>query len=95
MASDTEHQQVAVALMEESEDPSSKKVQEKCQTNRSKKKKRKYFTGKYLVGYGIPIVILILVILLFILVFIGIRKYNRNCKHHKNESCRGIRWFFT
>ena len=94
MASDTEHQQVAVALMEESEDPSSKKVQEKCQTNRPKKK-RKYFTGKYLVGYGIPIVIVILVILLFILVFIGIRKYNRNCKHHKNESCRGIRWFFT
>jgi hypothetical protein len=92
MASDTEHQQVVTALMEESEEPSSKKVQQNSKTRRPLKS---YCTGKYLVGYGVPIIIVILVILSFILAFIAIRKYNRNCKYTKGESCRGLRWLFT
>jgi hypothetical protein len=92
MASDTEQQQLDIALMEESEGPSSKKVQQKSKTRGSMKK---YCTGKYLVGYGVPILIVILVILAFLLAFTAIQKYNRNCKHAKEGSCRGIKWFFT
>ncbi len=92
MSSDTEHQQVVLALMEESEEPSSKKVEQKFKTRRPKKN---YCTEDYLVGYGIPIFIVILIILGIILAFIAIRKYNQNCKHTKGASCRGIQWFFT
>jgi hypothetical protein len=87
-----EPQQVAIALMEESEGQSSKKVQKKLKTSRPKKN---YCTEDYTVGYGVPILIIILVILGFILAFIVIRKYNRNCKYTKGASCRGIQWFFT
>jgi uncharacterized membrane protein len=92
MSSDTEQQQVDIALMEEeNEGLSSKKVQPKSKT----RSPRNYLTAKYIVGYGVPILIVILAILGFILAFIAIRKYNRNCKHAKEGSCRGIKWFFT
>jgi hypothetical protein len=91
MASDAEPQQVAIALMEESERPSSKKAQKRLKTSRPKKN---YCTEDYIFGYGVPILIIILVILGFVLAFIAIRKYNRNCKYTKGSFCRGIQWLF-
>jgi len=92
MSSDTEHQQVAIALMDESKEPSSEKVKQISKTRRPRKN---YCTEDYLVGYGVPIIIVILVIVGIILVVIAIRKYNQNCRHTKGASCRGIQWFFT
>jgi hypothetical protein len=92
MSSDTEHQQVAIALMDESEQPSSEKVGQKLKTRRPKKN---YCTEDYIVGYGVPIIIVTLVIFAIILTIIAIRKYNQNCLHTKGATCRGIRWFFT
>jgi uncharacterized protein YneF (UPF0154 family) len=92
MSSDTEHQQVAIALMEESEKPSSEKVK---QVSKKRRPRKNYCTEDYLVGYGIPILIVILVIVGLILTFIVLRKYNQDCKNTKEASCRGIRWLFT
>jgi hypothetical protein len=92
MAIDTEPQQVAIALMEETDGSSCKKLQNKSKTSRLKKN---YCTEDYIIGYGVPIIIIIIVILGLILTFIAILKYNRNCKHSKGASCRGMQWFFT
>jgi hypothetical protein len=88
MSSNTEHQQVVSALIDESEkSASSKKVEQKSKIRRSKKN---YCTEDYIVGYGVPVLIAILLILFFILVPIAIRKYNENCVHTKGTSCRGM-----
>jgi hypothetical protein len=87
MSSDTENQQVVIALIDESE-----KSEQKLKTRRSKKN---YCTEDYIVGYVAPIIIIILVIIAFILTIIAIRKYNKNCLQTKGASCRGVKWFFT
>ncbi len=92
MSSDTEHQQVALTLIDESENPSSEKVK---QISKSRRPRKNYCTEDYLVGYGVPILIVVLVIFLFILVVIAIRKYNKNCAHTKGASCRGMMWYFN
>jgi hypothetical protein len=83
MSADDEPQQVAVALMEEE------------QTSKSRRSGRNYCTEDYLIGYGIPILIVFLIILFFVLAIIYIRKYNQNCAPTKGVSCRGKLWFFT
>jgi hypothetical protein len=91
MSSDTEHQQVDIALMEESEKPSSEKVKQISKTRRPTKN---YCTEDYIVGYGLLILIFILVIVGIILAVIVIQNYNK-CTNTKGASCRGVRWFFT
>lgn len=92
ISNDIEHQQVVIALMEETEKPSSETIKKNSKNRRPKKN---YCTEDYLVGYGVPILIVILFIIIIILFFIYIRTYNRNCKHTKGASCRGILWYFT
>ncbi len=92
MSSDTEHQQVVVALMDETEKPKSEEAKQKSKTLCPKKNG---CTQDRIVPYAVPIIIIILVILLIILVIIGFRKYNKNCSHTKGTSCRGIAWYFT
>lgn len=92
MTSDTEHQQVAITLMNETEKISSKIDKQISKKRRSKKN---YCTEEYLVGYGVPVLIVILFIVIVILGFIYIRTYNRNCKHTKGASCRGLLWYFN
>jgi hypothetical protein len=92
MSNDTEHQQVVIALMDEGEKLSSGKAEQKLKTRRSRKN---YCTEDYIVGYGVPVLIVILIIVLFILSFIAIRKYNQNCSHTKGAKCRGMMWYFT
>jgi hypothetical protein len=92
MSSDTENQQVAIALMEESEKPSSEKVEE---VSKKRAPRKNYCTEDYLVGYGVPILIVLLVLVGLILAIIVFRRYNQNCKPTKGESCRGMTWFFT
>jgi hypothetical protein len=92
MSSDKEHQQVAIALMEESEKPSSEKVK---QVSKKRAPMKNYCTEEYLIRYGVPILIVILVLLFLVLVFVVFRNYNKNCKPTKEKSCRGIIWFFT
>ncbi len=92
MSSDNETQQVVLALIDESENPASKKIDQKLKTRRPRKN---YCTEDYLVKYGVPAVIIILVIVGIILAFIVIRKYNQNCTSTKGASCRGMTWFFT
>ena len=89
MASDTEQQEVDKALMEESLGipPTDQKAKKKNPQRRS--------PVNYIITYGIPIVIVVLIIIAFIIAFVAIRKYNRNCKHEKAGSCRGVKWFFT
>ena len=92
MSSDIEHQQVVVALMDETDKPKSEKAKQKSKTVGPKKN---VCTANKIVPYAVPIIIIILVILVIILVIIGIRKYNKNCSHTEGASCRGIAWYFT
>lgn len=90
MSSDTEHQQVVVALMDETEKPSIETVNQKQRPS-----KKNYCTEEYLVPYGVPIFVILLIIILVILAIIYIRMYNRNCQATKGASCRGILWYFN
>jgi predicted nucleic acid-binding Zn ribbon protein len=92
MSSDTEPQQVAVALMDENEKPSSEKVE---QISKLRRPRKNYFTEDCMVRYGVTALIIILVIVGIILMIIYVRKYNQNCSHTKGASCRGALWYFN
>jgi hypothetical protein len=92
MSNDTEHQQVVLTLIDESEKPSSEKVK---QTAKQRRPRKNYCTEDYLVGYGVPVLIILLIIVAFVLAFIYIRKYNQNCSYTKGTSCRGMLWYFN
>jgi hypothetical protein len=89
MSSDTENQQVVVALMEEEEKPSSAKVEQ------SPRPKKNYCTEEYLVPIGIPIAVVLLIIVGIVLIIMYIRRYNQNCAATKGVSCRGSLWYFS
>ena len=89
MSNDSEPQQVALALMTEEETLPSKSM------SKSRRSRKTCCPEDYLVGYGIPILILVLVILFFVLVVMYVRRYNQNCSYTKGESCRGILWYFN
>ncbi len=92
MSSDTEQQQVVVALIDENEKSSPENGKQRSKERRPRKN---YCTEEYLVYYGIPILIVILVIVGIIFVLLYIRRYNRNCSHTKGVSCRGSLWYFN
>lgn len=95
MTSDTEQQQqqhTSLSLLDENKDLSSKMTKNKLKVRQSRKN---YCTEDYIVGYGVPALIIVLVIVLFILAFIVIRNYNKNCSNTKEERCRGMLWYFT
>jgi hypothetical protein len=92
MSSYREHQQVVLALTDESEKPLSEKVK---QTAKQRRPRKNYCTEDYLVGYGVPVLIVILIIAFFVLAFIYIRKYNQNCSYTKGAACRGMLWYFN
>ncbi len=91
MSIDTEHQEVALALMEEEKQPSAKVTQ----PSKSGCSMKNYCTTDYLIRFGVPIIIAILIIALFVLAIIYVRNYNQNCAPTKGVSCRGKLWFFT
>jgi hypothetical protein len=93
MSNDNDQQQVMFALIDESEHPVIETVEPK--RIRKNRPKKNYCTEEYLVGYGVPVVIVLLVILFIALVVFGMRAYNENCKHTDGAKCRGMRWFFT
>ena len=92
MSEDNEHQQVAIALMNESEQPT---TEEKKKNSKTRTPRTNYCTEEYLVKYGVPVIIVLLLILFIILIIFGVRKYNKNCAPTKGVSCRGLHWFFT
>jgi hypothetical protein len=92
MTTDTEHQHVVVALIDETENPSSEKVK---QTQKPRCPRKNYCTEDYIVPYGVPALLVILIILFIVLVIIYFRRYNQNCSHTKGASCRGSWWYFN
>lgn len=89
MSSDAEPQQVALALMAEEETLAPRS------SSKSRRSRKICCTENYIVGYGIPILILILIVVFFVLMIIYVRRYNQNCSYTKGESCRGILWYFN
>ena len=92
MLGGTEQQQVTLVLIDESEESSLKKVK---QTVKMRRPWKNYCVEDYIVGYGVPILIVILILAFFVLAFIAVRRYNQNCSHTKGASCRGLMWYFT
>lgn len=92
MSDNNEQPQVSLSLMDESEHSSSDKVKRNLKIRRPRKS---YFSEEYIVGYGVPVLIIILLLVFFVLIFIAIQRYNKNCVPSKEKSCRGIIWYFT
>ena len=93
MSSDTEEtQQVALALIDESENPASKNANQKLKTCSSRTTE---CIEDCIVGYAAPVLLIILLVFLLILLFVAKRKYNLNCVHTKRASCHGVLWFLA
>ena len=92
MSSDTEQQQVVVALMNEADNTTvGEKTKNELDAVRLKQKK---FGGDRAVLIVVPTLIVILIIFLILLVFFIMHRYNYYCEHSTLARCRAFWWFY-